>query len=372
MKDDRWIFTENPVISFENSEVGRLKKEVWDASHEEIERILKEDYEIPSPSEIPLRGTYIQTTPRHELAAKRRKNDVVLVPIGCSENHGPHCASGHDIFQVTQFLEGVRRLTAKRGYEVNLAYPALLYGGHPYHHIGMPGTIMLPQEIVVESIIAVMLGLWEDGFRKIILVNNHGHLWNLVTAIQEFCKRYQLPGIFQVFDWHRSVREFFYPNNGKPHCMETNFTHACESETSLGLLLFPHLVDMEHAVDTKPVKYLSNGWFDTSVDDFRRPHRWDEGEGHAAIEYSGTPVGIVGSPTLATADKAKRPVVAICHMLTALVEEILEKFPPGTVPPVEEITLRTEEEMAPYLLEPQSPGWKSVYTLPRIGPVEGL
>ena len=372
MQDARWIFTENPAISFENSKVGKLKKEVWDASPEEIDRILKEEYEIPSPSELTKRGSYIQTTPRHELIEKRRKNDIVLVPIGCTENHGLHCASGHDTFQVTQFLEGVRRYTAKKGCEVNLTYPALLYGGHPYHHIGMPGTIVLPQEIVVESIIAIMLGLWEDGFRKIILINNHGHLWNLVTGIQEFCKRYQLPGIYQVFDWHRATREFFYPNSGKPNCMETSFVHACESETSLGLLMFPEFIDMHKAVDTKGVKYLDEGWFDTSVDDFRRPHRWDEGEGHAAIEASATPEGVVGSPTLATADKAKRPIVAICRLLTSLVEEIIEKFPAGTVPPVEGITLRTKEELAPYLKEPQSPGWKSVYSLPRIGVVERL
>lgn len=372
MEDNRWLFTENPVIQFENSAVGRVKKEVWDASKEEIDRILKEDFEIPSESELTKPNCYIQTTPRYHLKEKRRKNDIVLVPIGCTENHGDHCPSGHDTFQVTQLLEGVRRYTAKQDREVNLAFPALLYGGHPYHHIGMPGTIILPQEVVVETVISVMLGLWEDGFRKIILVNNHGHLWNLVTAIQEFCKRYQLPGIYQVFDWHRATREFFYPNNGKPDCMETNFVHACESETSLGLLMFPELIDMKYAVDTKPTKYLEDGWFDTSVDDFRRPHRWDEGEGHAAIEYHGTPKGVVGTPTIATADKAKRPVVAICKLLTLLIDQILEKFPPGQVPPAEGMTLRTSEELAPYLKEPQSPGWKSVYSLPRIGPVEGL
>jgi creatinine amidohydrolase len=48
-------------------------------------------------------------------------------------------------------------------------------------------------------------------------------------------------------------------------------------------------------------------------------------------------------------------------------DQILEAFPPGTVPPVEEVTLRTEEEMKPYLQEPLSPGWKTVYGLPRIG-----
>jgi creatinine amidohydrolase len=367
MEDKRWLFTENPIVSFENSRVGRVKKEVWDASPEEIDRILKEEFEIPSPSELTKANCYIQTTPRHRLAERRGKNDIVLVPVGCTENHGPHLASGHDVFQVTQFLEGVRRYTAKKGDEVNLCYPALLYGGHPYHHIGMPGTIMMPQQTVVDTLCAVMLGLWDDGFRKIILVNNHGHLWNLVTGVQEFCKRYQLPGIYQVFDWHRSAREFFYPDNGKPHCMETSFTHACEGETSLGLLMFPEMVDMAAAVDTEPVGYLDKGWFDTAVDDFHRPHRWDEGEGHAAIEAHGTPVGVVGSPTRAHPDKAKRPVAAICRMLVSLLEEIHEKFPAGKLP--EGVSLRTAEELAPFVKEPQSEGWRSVYSLPRVGPI---
>lgn len=278
-----------------------------------------------------------------------------------------HANTGLDTFQVMMFLEGVRRYTAKKGKEVNLAFPPLLYGGHPYHHIGMAGTIMLPQETVIETIVAVMLGLWDDGYRKIILVNNHGHLWMLVSAIQEFMKRYQLPGIFRVMDWHRSVREFFYPLSGKSNCLETNFVHADESETSCGLLMFPDMIDMKYAVDTKPLNFLPGGYFDTSVDDFRRPHRWDEGEGHSAIECNATPEGVVGSPTLATAQKAKRPILAICKLLTLINDEILEAFPAGTVPPVEKVTMRTEKEMEPFLREPMSEGWKSVHCLPKIG-----
>jgi len=34
---------------------------------------------------------------------------------------------------------------------------------------------------------------------------------------------------------------------------------------------------------------------------------------------------------------------------------------------VEETTLRTAAEMEPYLREPLSEGWKSVYQLPKIG-----
>lgn len=370
MDTERWLFTENPAVMFENTKVGRCKKEVWDATPEEIDRILKEDYEIPSPSELSKAGCYIQTTPRAQQIEKRRKNDVVLVPIACTENHGMHCPTGQDLFQVTMFLEGIRRHSAKLGKEVNIAWPPLLYGGHPYHHIGMPGTVIMPQEVVVETVVATMLGLWDDGYRKIILVNNHGHLWNLVTGIQEFCRRYQLPGIYQVFDWHRSTREFFLPNNGLENSFDTGFSHACEGETSLGLLMFPEMIDMSKAVDTTPVSNLSDGWFDNSTDDGRRPHRWDEGEGHQMIERFGTPEGVVGSPTLATADKAKRPVVAICRLLECLIDDILERYPAGKVP--EGVSMRSAEELAPFLKEPLSEGWKSVWELPRIGPAEHL
>lgn len=369
-KDKKWILTDNPAIIFEDNAVGRLKKQIWDASEEEIDQILK-DYEIPSEPELGKAGTYIQNTPRVKVIEKRRKNDIVFLPIGCTENHGMHANSGLDTFMVTQILEGVRRYTAKQGREVSLAFPPLNYGGHPYHHLGMPGTVIMPKEVVEETIIYTMLGLWNDGFRKIILVNNHGHLWMLESAIQEFMKRYQLPGIYRVIDWHRAVREFFYPTD-RQDSLETHFVHADEAETSVGLLLFPDMIDMSVVEDAEGESLLPDGHFDKSVDPFRRPSRWSEGEGHAAIERVATPQGVVGKPSIASARKAKRPIAAILKYLTLIVDEILEAFPPGTVPPVEKITLRTEEEMRPFLKEPFSEGWKSVYELPPIGVFQKL
>ncbi|MDD3628684.1 MAG: 3-dehydro-scyllo-inosose hydrolase [Candidatus Humimicrobiaceae bacterium] len=360
-----WIRTENPAIVFEDNEVGRLKKKIWDASEEEIDSILK-DYEIPSPSELGKPGCYIQNTPRIKCMEKRKRNDIVFVPVGCTENHGVHANSGLDTFMVTQILEGVRRYTAKNGYEVNLALPPLNYGGHPYHHLGMPGTVVMPKEVVEETLIYVMAGLWNDGYRKIIIVNNHGQLWMLESAIHEFMKRFQLPGIFRVLDWHRAVREFFTPD-GKSDSIKTNFIHADESETSVALLLFPGMIDMSVVKDAQGESFLPDGHFDTSVDPFRRPHRWSEGEGHSAIERYATPEGVVGKPSLGNPKKAKRPIAAILSYLTLVIDQILEKFPSGTVPPVEKVTLRTEKEMEPFLKEPLSEGWKSVYELPQIG-----
>jgi creatinine amidohydrolase len=60
-------------------------------------------------------------------------------------------------------------------------------------------------------------------------------------------------------------------------------------------------------------------------------------------------------------------MAAILKYLTLWNDHILEAFPAGCVPPVEEVTLRTAADMEPYLREPLSPGWKTVYGIPRIG-----
>ena len=363
---DKWLKTDQPDLMFEDNSVGRLKRQVWGASTEEIDRILTEDFGIPAPSELGKPGSYIQTTVRQKVVENRRNNDVVFIPIGSTELHGLHTISGLDTFMVTQILEAVRRRTAQNGAPANLVYSPINYGAHPYHHIGMPGTVMLEEETMRQSLINVMLGLWNDGFRKQILVNNHGHQWVLESAIQEFQKRYQLPGIFRTIDWHRAVREFFR-TKARGGDWDTNFIHADEAETSVLLLLYPDGVDMRYAEETEINGFLPDGHFDLAVDPFGRPCSWSEGQGHFPIEMAAIPEGVVGKPTLGEAGKAKRTVAAICKYLHLVHDEILAAFPAGTVPPVEEITLRTAAEMEPYLKEPGSPGWKSVYALPKLG-----
>ncbi len=364
-----WLASTNPTVLFEDNHVGRMKKEIWEAGDEEVDAILAE-YGMPAPVEWGKPGTYIQMMPRRQLTEERRKNDVILIPIGCTENHGLHLPSATDTLFVSQIIEGVRRYTRKQGRPVALSLPPLNFGAHPYHHYGMPGTVPVREDIAREMLIDVMLGLWNDGFRKQIMINNHGHLWMLEAAIQQFQKRYQLPGIFRVLDWHRAVREFFYTTE-RGGAYGSNFVHAEEAETSLALYLFPEMVEMELAVNTQGKAYLPAGHFDTSVDPYHRPSRWSEGEGHFAIELAATPEGVVGNAADAEAWKAKRPLAAILRYLTILVDDILAAFPPGEVPPVEEVTLRTEAELEPFLREPQSPGWKPVYALPQIGQVSG-
>jgi 3-dehydro-scyllo-inosose hydrolase len=358
--------TNQPDLYFEDNAVGRLKHELWHADVDGINRILSE-YGYPAPVEWGVAGSYLQMMPRAQLIEERRRNDIVFVPFGSTENHGRHLPSAADTLFASQIVEGVRRfIKARDGAPPALCLPPLTVGAHPYHHFGMPGTVIIRDDIVREALIDVMLGLYNDGYRKIVVVNNHGQLWVLESAIQEFARRYQLPGIFRVLDWHRSVREFFREKKfGGEY--DSTFVHACEAETSFGLYLFPEMVDMSEAVNTEGRAYLPEGHFDKSVEPYRRPSRFSEGEGHFPIELWATPEGVVGLAAEASAEKAKRPLAAILRYLTLLHDDILEAFPAGAVPPVEEVTLRRESELEPYLREPQSPGWRSVYALPRIG-----
>ena len=354
--------------TFEKTSVGRLKERLWYMTDQEIDAVLR-DYGIPSPGEREKPGSYIQNTLRPELLETRRKNDIVLVPIGSTENHGVHTVSGFDTLLVTRISEAVRRKTKKLGRPIHIASP-MEYGVHPPWHQGMFGTVMVSDEAFEQSIMHVMYGLWNDGFRKQIFLNNHAQQNEIEKAVKRFMNTFQLPGFYLALEWHRAVREFFETKD-KGGSFETAFVHADEQETSLGLLMFPEMVDMKGAVDTgrmSTFRYLPDGHFDNSVDGFGRPSTYKQRAGDTPLELVATPEGVVGRSTLASAQKAKKSVAAICEYLFLLQDEILQTWPAGTVPEPEKITFRTNKEMEPYLKEPGSSGWKSVYSLPRIGP----
>ena len=354
---------------FEDTAVGQLKERIYNMSDAEIENFMKE-CEVPSPGEMDKAGSYIQNTIRKDVIENRRKNDIVIVPVGCTENHGLHTVSAFDTLLVSRIAEAVRRKQKKAGKPpVNLAMP-INYGVHPPWHQGMYGTVMVSDEAFEQTIMQVMYGLWNDGFRKQIWVNNHAQQNEIEKAVKRFMNTYQLPGFYIALEWHRAVREFFEitEHGGK---LQDRFVHADEAETSLGLELFPEMVEMSHAEDTGLMaghKYLPDGHFDKSVEDLIRPNTYRSRAGDLPLELVATPEAVVGRASLAKAGKTSRAVVAIIEYIDLLCDDILKTWPAGTVPDPEATTFRTRAEMEPYLKEPGSPGWKSVYALPRIGP----
>ncbi|GEM_PF-395831 len=102
-----------------------------------------------------------------EIAAIPKARSVLLLPIGCVEQHGPAGFTGAD----TILAEYVCRHTAEALEHVYVA-PPLWFGYTPY--TAFPGTVTLRLETLRAVIQDVLDGYFSHGFRHFVLVNNHG------------------------------------------------------------------------------------------------------------------------------------------------------------------------------------------------------
>ena len=299
---------------------------------------------------------YLQTMTGLEVEERLKKNDLIILPIGSTENHGPHACSGEDTYLVTRMAEQVAQKTG-----CTVAQP-VWYGSHPFHHLGMPGTIVIPEETLIDYLRAVIAGLWNSGFRKMILLNGHGQDYVIPVAMHQFGKKYQVPALIINLNWWFAIKEHIRDKaHGGP--FDTPFTHADECETSFSMALFPEMIQLEHAVDTKGISLMTPGHIDGSGSAYDRPIPFWQHVGACAIEAIATPEGVVGTATLADPEKAKPGLNAIMNYMEKLVNDIMEMYPAGVLPPADKLSQRSKEEIEALLKGPSSPGGKHLYTV---------
>lgn len=301
-------------------------------------------------------GLYFQNMPYHDVVERLKKNDIIIIPLGSTENHGLAACTGEDTFLVTRMAEAIAMECG-----CTIAQP-IWYGSHPYHHMGMPGTIVVPEEYFIGMVKSVMAGLWNTGFRKQILLNGHGQEYVIPTAIHQFAKHFQVPGIFINVNWYHAIQDKFKTKkDGGPY--ETDFIHADEVETSWALALLPEYINMEYAEDTTPRGFLPDGHIDKAGCLLHRPIAWYGHVGCGPIELAAYPEGVVGKPTLADPKKAKEGIEALLDYLKKLHDDILRAYPPGKLPDTSDLTQRSKEEIEAVLKGPLAKGGKSIYSL---------
>jgi len=121
---------------------------------------------------------------------------------------------------------------------------------------------------------------------------------------------------------------------------------------------------MEDAVDTKPYGFIEGqgDHVDKAGNVYQKPIAWYGQVGLGPIEIYAYPEGVVGKATLAKAEKAKGGLVDLLDYIVDLHDAILEKFPPGELPPIEQVTQREREEIEDVLRGPLR-GGRHIYTL---------
>ena len=109
---------------------------------------------------------WLQEMTWKEVKDRIREVDIVIIPIGSTEQHGLALPLGTDSYAAIGLAEEVATKTG-----VVIAPP--IWFGDSAHHMAFPGTITLRPETIIKVIEDVSESLFRHGFKKIIIINGH-------------------------------------------------------------------------------------------------------------------------------------------------------------------------------------------------------
>jgi creatinine amidohydrolase len=231
-----------------------------------------------------------------EIGEAATQGRLAILPVGATEQHGPHLATGTD----TLLAHHVASAAAERTGDVVL--PALAYGCSLGHTDRWPGTLsLLPATMIA---LLVELGRWThaSGFQRLVMVN--GHATNgppCQSAILQL--RHELPDLrlrfVSIFD--------LTPEIAKRYTEDAPDFHANEAETSMLLHLAPDQVRPGRVVD-EPDRTVGR------VLQYAMP--------------SVTRSGVVGAPSTATAPRGAGLLDRLVDALAALLDQAREERDP--------------------------------------------
>ncbi|MGJ7519627.1 creatininase family protein [Variovorax sp. LT1P1] len=188
------------------------------------------------------RRFWSQLTTR-DFAALDPAATVAVLPLGATEQHGPHLPLGVDSVLVDGIVAATLPLLPAE-------LPALFL---PSQHIGLspehanfPGTITLSAETLIRLWREIGAGVARAGVRKLVLFNAHGgHVGAMDIVARELRAAHGLI-VYSVSWFNLPLGEAGAQFSADEHRFGV---HAGEIETSMMLALAPHQVAMAAARD---------------------------------------------------------------------------------------------------------------------------
>jgi creatinine amidohydrolase len=203
----------------------------------------------------PTRLLFAEMT-REELRAVAPDTTVVL-PLGATEQHGPHLPTGTDFFTV----EHLARAAAERASaEIAIAVAPALPFGSSDHHLIFGATLSLKTETYYRVLTDLLRSLVTDGFRRIFLLNGHGGNHELAElAARDIAL--ELPARIAAASYWTIAWDALIERQAHLGCRLPG--HAGTFETSMMLSLRPELVATErphrdYTEDTDPRNFHSS------------------------------------------------------------------------------------------------------------------
>ena len=214
--------------------------------------------------------------------------DLAVLPVGATEQHGPHLGTGTD----TISAQWVAEQAAERAGV--LVLPSIAYGCSLGHTDRWPGTLSLGPITLTQVVLEVSRWALMSGVRRLLMFSGHAtNAPSLGSAVLQL--RYEAPQarFRQMGIWEVS------PRVTALYCRDGADVHANRGETSLLMHAAPHLVRPDSVFDVADVT-PGRIW---SYDMTRT-----------------TPTGVVGRPTEASAEDGKLMAAALVDDFTALLQ----------------------------------------------------
>ncbi|MBI4185335.1 MAG: creatininase family protein [Proteobacteria bacterium] len=263
------------------------------------------------------RSRWIHEMSFNEVEAHLRKDDVALVPIGATEQHGHHAPLMLDTAWAISASEAAAEIA-----DVLIAPP--VHYGWSYSHMRFSGALTLSADTLRRVCEDVTRSLIWHGFKRVILVNGN-RVANLPPMeIAATRLRNQTGAFVAVADCGLIAQEEVMEiSEGGTGCNG----HAGESETSMILYRFPQFTDMKKAVDgmksnikkrEKGSRQLYHGHLNIDPR-LRGDCVFVPMTPADLLALSRGTRGVRGKATAATAEKGKRMVQAIARNLAAFI-----------------------------------------------------
>ncbi|MBC7099432.1 creatininase family protein [Candidatus Bipolaricaulota bacterium] len=156
------------------------------------------------------------------------KAEVALLPVGSTEQHGPHLPLGTD-WLVAQ--EIARRASRAGGWLLLPTVPV----GVSEHHRQFWGTLWVPPGVLRDYVVGIARALASHGLSRVVFVNGHG---GNTPALEEAARALRGEGIYAyLYVWWQAIPEAI------AEVTEDRGSHAGEVETSVVLAVEEGLVD---------------------------------------------------------------------------------------------------------------------------------
>lgn len=163
-----------------------------------------------------------------------RRGEVGLLPVGATEQHGPHLPSGTDTIVAAALCDAVSARTGA------MVLPAVPVGCSYGHGRTLPGTLSQSPESLALLVRAMVEWAALSGLRRVLVVNAHfGNHASLMVATDHL--RLERPDLrVGVIGWWSAD-----PEVAAETALDGEDIHANRAETSLMLAVAPELVHLD-------------------------------------------------------------------------------------------------------------------------------